>query len=78
MIRHAGLCWSLAMPVGALPVTMIEPAFFASLMAPVGGALLFQPGLLPALLAAIAMPAITMRADVEDRVAVQLATRALP
>ena len=61
------------MPVGALPVAMIEPSFFASLMSLVGAAALIQTGLVTALRAAIAMPPVAMGADVEDGVTMQQA-----
>ena len=65
------------MPVGALPVTMVQPPFFTSLMPLIGAAPLIHAGLVPAHGAAIAVPAITMRADVEDRMTMQPAARPL-
>ncbi len=78
MIRHARRCRLPAMPVGALPVAMIEPPFFAPLMPPVGVAPLLKAGLPAALRTAIAMPAVAVRADVENDVAVRPAARPLP
>ena len=62
MIRHAP---SLA--VLALPVAMIEPSFLALLAPPVGTPPLTEAGKLTALRAAIAVPAITVRADEKCR-----------
>jgi len=67
----------LAKPILALPVAMIEPAFYTALVPPVGAASLTETGLLAALQTAIAMPAITVRADKEDRVTVLPAACAL-
>jgi len=66
------------MPIGALPVAMIQTSFFASLMAAVGAAPLIQARLVTALRAAIAMAAVAMGADVEDCVTLQPAARPLP
>ena len=65
MIRHALGCRPLAPPISRLPVAVIEPAFRTLLMAAVGATPLLEAGLPPALVAAIAMSAITVRADVE-------------
>jgi len=67
MIRHARRRRPLALPIMTLPVAMIESPFEASLMAAVGPTPLLQAGLPAALVAAIAMPPIAVRADVEDR-----------
>jgi hypothetical protein len=56
---------------------MIEPAFFALLMASIGASHLPEARLLAALLAAIAVAPIAMRADEEDGVALLTATRPL-
>lgn len=72
MIRHAGLHATLA--ILALTVAMIQPAFGALLMPAVGVAALLEPGLLAAIQAAIAVSAIAMLTDQEQR----LATRAQP
>lgn len=66
LIRHAGL--RAAMPVGALPVAMIEPALGALLVTAVGLAVLPAARLAAAIQAAIAMSAITARTDKEQRV----------
>ena len=72
MTRHAGLHTTLA--IQALTVAMIQPAFGALLMPAVGVAALLEPGLLAAIQAAIAVSAIAMLTDQEQR----LATRAQP
>ncbi len=74
MIRHAVL--RFAFPVGALAVAVIESALRALLVPPVGGAPLPAPGSVPAGAAAIAMSAIAMRAEEEQRPA--LAAEANP
>jgi hypothetical protein len=66
MIRHARRQPSLSLPISALPVAMIEPAFHALLMAPVGATLLLQTGTFPARITAVTMSAIAMRTDIED------------
>ena len=66
------------MPVGALPVAMIQASFFASLMPTVGVPPLIQTGSVTALQAAIAMSAIAMGTDVEDRVTLQPTACPLP
>ena len=60
-----------------LPVTMIELSFRALLVPAVGAPPLFEPSLLAAFGAAIAMPAITVRADEEDRMALSAQTQSL-
>ena len=63
MIRHApqaALC-----PVDPLPVAVIEPAFRALLVPPVGVPPLLPPGFSPASLAAIPVAPVTMAADPE-------------
>lgn len=77
MIRHAGLCVPLPLSILTLSVAMVQPAFFALLMAFIGGSHLPEARLLAALFAAIAMAPITMRADEEDAVAMLAATRPL-
>jgi hypothetical protein len=64
LIRHAVL--GSALPVRALAVAMIEPAFRALLMPQIGGSPLPAPGSLPTGAAAIAVPAVAMRADEEQ------------
>jgi hypothetical protein len=65
-------------PVIALTVTMIEPSFRTPLMAAVGAPSLEEAGLLTALGAAIALPAIAMRADEEHCVALVTEANTLP
>ena len=77
MIRHAGLRLTVPPTVIALPVAMIEPAFQALLVSPVGAPALFAPGLRAAWGAAIAVPAITMRAEEKDRMALAAQTHSL-
>lgn len=69
MIRHARRGGLLAQQILALPVTMIEPPFFTTLVPPIRATKLVTASLLAALRAAIAMAAVTVRAEVEDRVA---------
>lgn len=77
MIRHARRGRPLPLPIPALPVAVIEPAFRAALRAPVGATLLLEARLAPALVAAIAMSAITMRADGKKRLTLLPAARSL-
>ena len=65
MIRHAALDCLLAptLPILTLPVAMIESSFGALLMPTISASPLAQPGLLAAGQAAIALSAITMRAE---------------
>lgn len=65
MIRHAGA--RFALPVCTLAVAVIEPAFRTLLVPPVGGPPLPPPGSFPAGGAAIAVSAVAMRADEEQR-----------
>jgi hypothetical protein len=65
LIRHA----RAASPVLALTVPMIEPPFRAPLVAAVGSAPLAPPSLGPARFTAIALPAVAVPADPEDRLA---------
>jgi hypothetical protein len=65
LIRHATP--EMAATIGALPVAMIQPAFGAPLMASVGSPMLLATGLTPALRAAVALAAITARANPEKR-----------
>ena len=53
---------------------MIQPAFLAALVPPIGAAPLPKAGLPAAVLAAVAMAAITVGADEENGVAVRWAT----
>src|SRR5215831_19083695 len=60
LIRHAG---RVALPVGALPVAMIEPALRTLLVPAVGRAVLPEPGFAATSRAAIALPAVAVRAN---------------
>ena len=53
------------MPVGPLPVAMIEPAFRAALMPPVGATALPDPCVVTAGQAAVALSAVAMEAEPE-------------
>ena len=64
MIRHAA---AAAFPVGPLPVAVIEPAFRALLVLPVGGTRLSATRFLPASLAAIPVAPVTVTTDPEHR-----------
>jgi len=76
LIRHARPTVPLA--VGALPVTVIEPALRASLVTTVGSAALLAPGFRAASRAAVTLPAIAVRANPENRLASLAAANALP
>lgn len=65
MIRHARPAPALAVPL--LAVAMIEPAFETLLVAPIGRAMLAQTRRPAALQAAIALAAVTVRAQQEHR-----------
>jgi hypothetical protein len=67
-----------AAPVLSLTVAMIELPFGALLVAAVGATPLLAAGLLTALVAAVAVSAITMRADEENRVAALTQASPLP
>jgi hypothetical protein len=56
-------------PVRLLPIAMIEPSFGTQLVAPIGGSPLLAAGLFAALGTAVAVPAVTVRADEENRLA---------
>jgi hypothetical protein len=58
-----------------LPVAVIQPAFLAALVPPIGAAPLPIARLSAAVLAAIAVAAITVGADKEEGLAVRLATK---
>lgn len=77
MIRHASFGLP-SLPVPSLPVAMIEPPFLALLMPPIGTSPLTEAGLLAALGTAIAVPAITVRADEENRVTLVAQANSLP
>jgi len=76
LIRHARPAVTLA--VGALPVPMIEPALRTLLVATIGGAVLPNSGLGSTSLAAIALPAVAVRANPEHRLASLAATNPRP
>ena len=76
LIRHAGP--AVPLPVGTLPVPMIEPAFEAPLMTTVGSTALLAPGFGAASRTAVALPSIAVRADPEHRLAPLAAANALP
>ena len=67
-----------AAPVRLLPIAMIEPSFGTPLVAPVGVPPLLAAGLLAALGAAVAVSAIAVRADEENRVAAMTEAKPLP
>jgi hypothetical protein len=69
LIRHAQLHLTETAAVLPLTIAMIEPTFGALLVALIGGPPLPAAGLQAALLAAVAMSAIAVRADEEYRVA---------
>ena len=64
MIRHAP---AAAFPVVPSPVAVIEPAFRALLVPPVGIPPLLPPGFSPASLAAVPVAPVAMTADPEHR-----------
>jgi hypothetical protein len=65
LIRHATP--ETAATIGALAVAMIQPPFGALLMTVIGGPMLLEARLTLALRAAVALPAITARANPEKR-----------
>jgi hypothetical protein len=69
LIRHGRLPLAQTASVRLLAIAVIELPFGAFLVAAVGAPPLLAPGLLAALFAAVAMSAITVRADEENRVA---------
>jgi hypothetical protein len=76
LIRHAGPAPALA--VLLLPIPVVEPAFRALLVAAVGHPVLPAPGFSAARRAAIALPAIAVRANPEQRLASLAATNPRP
>lgn len=68
----------MPLPVRTLPVAMVEPAFGALLVSPVGGTALPAPGFHAAIRAAIALPPIAVRTNPEQRLAFLAATNSLP
>ena len=77
LIRHARPA-GLAASICPLPVAMVQSAFQAPLVAAVGGSSLPEPGFRAASEAAVALPAITVRANPEHRVATTAAANPLP
>jgi hypothetical protein len=77
MPRQAGFGLP-SLAVLALPVAMIEPPFLALLVPAVGTPPLTPAAKLTALRAAIAVSAITMRADEESRVTLWSEANSLP
>ena len=67
LIRHAGL--RAALPIPALPVSMIQSSFRAALMTATGRAALSLPRCCAAGCTTIALPAVTVRANEEQHVA---------
>ena len=67
-----------AAAVFPLAIAMIELPFGALLVAAIGPPPLLAAGLLAALVAAVAVPAIAMRADEENRVAALTKANPLP
>jgi len=76
LIRHAGPAPALA--VLPLPVPMIEPGLRTLLVPPVGRTVLPPPGFSAASRTAIALSAIAVRANPEQRLASLAATNPLP
>jgi len=75
LIRHAG---RMTLPVGALPVAMIEPALRTLLVPAVRRAVLPEPGFGATSRAAVALPAVAVRTDPEHRLASLAATNPRP
>jgi len=78
LIRHAWLRLTQAAPVRPLAIAMIKLSFGAPLVALVGGSSLLPAGLFAARDAAVAVSAITVRADEENRVAPLTKAKLLP
>jgi hypothetical protein len=78
LIRHVGLLLTTPAPVFPLAITMIEPSFGALLVAPVGGPALLAASLFAAGDAAVAVSAITVRAEEENRAALWSQANPLP
>jgi hypothetical protein len=68
----------VTLAIGALSVSVIEPAFWAPLVAAVGIAALLASAVRTAGDAAVALAAITMRTDPEHRLASLVAANSLP
>lgn len=67
LIRHAGQ--NPALPILALPVSMIQSSFRARLVSPIGCPALPPPRCCAARRTAIALPAVTVRTNEEQHVA---------
>ena len=78
MIRHWRLRLTKAPAVLPLTIAMIELPFGALLVAFIGAPPLLAAGLVAALFAAVAMSAIAVRADEENRVAALTKANPLP
>ncbi len=78
MIRHARFRLTEAAPIFPLAIAMIEPSLAAPLVAPVGGPPLLAAGQLAALGATVAMSAVTVLADEENRLALLTKANPLP
>lgn len=72
LIRHT--FWVTAATIPLLPVAMVQPPLGALLMTAIGGAMLTDPRLGPARLAAIALSPVATGADRERRPTVQITT----
>jgi hypothetical protein len=72
------LSLTAAAPVLPLTIAMIEPAFGALLVAAVGASPLLAPGIFAALGTAVAMAAITVRANEEHLLAFLTQANPLP
>ncbi len=78
MIRHGRLRLTKAAAVFPLAVAMVELPFGALLVSSVGASPLLAAGLLAAFFVAVAMSAIAVRADEENRVAALTMANPLP
>jgi hypothetical protein len=78
MIRHGRLSLTKAATIFLLAVAVIESAFRALLVASVSGPPLPAPSLVAALGAAVAVSAITVRTDEENRLAPLTKANSLP
>lgn len=76
LIRHAKP--ETAATIGALPVAMIQTAFGALLMPPIGRSMLPASRFNAALRATVSLPAIAARAAPEHRPAIRIAAKPLP
>ncbi len=76
LIRHAASKPPAA--IRTLPVAMIQTAFGALLMPPIGRSMLPASRCNTALRATVSLPAIAARADPEHRPAIRIAAKPLP